>query len=107
MLTLTKLNHSGLDHPNIVHLLGVTANPPRLVMELLLGDLCNHMIHPVDPSDKTKRLNISADTYPWRLRMRIAYDIALGMQYLQNIQPPIIHRDLRSPNIFVSPSFPQ
>jgi serine/threonine protein kinase len=34
--------------------------------------------------------------------MRIAYDIAQGMQYLHNIKPPILHRDLRSPNIFVS-----
>lgn len=72
-------------------------------MELLIGDLCDIIIHPFDPSDptKTKRLCVSPDQYSWRFRMKIAYDIAKGMQYLQNISPPVIHRDLRSPNIFV------
>ncbi len=28
-------------------------------------------------------------------------DIALGMQFLHGVEPPICHRDLRSPNIFV------
>lgn len=72
-------------------------------MELLMGDICNTMIHPFDPSDTKKiaRLKVSPESYSWKLRMRIAYDIAKGMQYLQTISPPIIHRDLRSPNIFV------
>ena len=93
---------SCLDHPNIVHLYGVTPSPPRLVMELLLGDLCSLMIHPIDPNNPNERIEVSPDTYSWKLRLRIAFDVAKGMQYLQNISPPIIHRDLRSPNIFVS-----
>jgi serine/threonine protein kinase len=38
---------------------------------------------------------------PWALRWRIALDVAKGMNYLHSFQPPIVHRDLRSPNVFV------
>ncbi len=33
--------------------------------------------------------------------MRIAADIAAGMLYLHSHTPPIVHRDLRSPNVFI------
>lgn len=73
-------------------------------MELLLGDLCDYLLHPKDPSDPTgaKRITVSPSSFSWKLKMKLAYDIARGMQYLQHIWPPVIHRDLRSPNIFVS-----
>jgi len=38
---------------------------------------------------------------PWTLRMRIALDIANGMNALHSLSPPLIHRDLRSPNVFI------
>lgn len=38
----------------------------------------------------------------WKLRYRVCRDVARGISYLHNIFPPIIHRDLRSPNVFVS-----
>lgn len=41
------------------------------------------------------------DKIPWSLRWRIALDIAKGLSHLHSFQPPIVHRDLRSPNIFV------
>lgn len=41
------------------------------------------------------------DKIPWTLRWNIALDIAKGLFYLHSFQPPIVHRDLRSPNIFV------
>lgn len=37
----------------------------------------------------------------WKLRVKVALDIAHGMSYLHTIVPPIVHRDLRSPNVFV------
>jgi len=51
------------------------------------GDL-SHMLHRDDP-------------LPWTLRLRISLDIAKGMNHLQSVDPPVIHRDLRSPNIFI------
>ncbi len=35
------------------------------------------------------------------LKVRIATDIARGMQYLHGCSPPLAHRDLRSPNVFL------
>ena len=66
------------------------------------GDLFN-LIHPLDKNDPSNRtrFDTSPDSYSWKLRMKIAFDIAKGMQYLHNLSPPIVHRDLRSPNIFV------
>jgi serine/threonine protein kinase len=40
----------------------------------------------------------------WALRLRIARDIAEGMKFLHSATPPIIHRDLKSPNVLV-PAF--
>ena len=86
---------SFLQHPNLVSLFGVClSKPPRLLMEFVpCGDL--------------KQLITSQNGVPlepW-LITQIAYDVAVGMNHLHSISPPIIHRDLRSPNIFVrSPS---
>ena len=41
------------------------------------------------------------ETFSPRFRLIMAREIALGMQSLHNQVPPIIHRDLRSPNIFI------
>lgn len=35
----------------------------------------------------------------------IARDTALGMNYLHSFQPPILHRDLKSPNLLVDMSY--
>ena len=84
---------SALNHINLVRLFGVSINPLRMIMEWCgKGDLW-HLLH---PKDKTLKIELS-----WKLRYRIALDIAKGMNYLQNVTPPIVHRDLRSPNIFL------
>ena len=41
---------------------------------------------------------------PVEWQLRVMYDIACAMQYLHNLQPPITHRDLRSPNVLVCTS---
>jgi serine/threonine protein kinase len=35
------------------------------------------------------------------IRLKIAYDVACGMTYLHAVNPPIVHCDLRSPNVFL------
>lgn len=44
------------------------------------------------------------DTYPelaWPLRLRILYEIALGVNYLHNMNPPLLHQDLKTQNILL------
>lgn len=38
-------------------------------------------------------------------RVRMAMDIARGMNYLHSCRPPVIHRDLKSPNLLVDKDF--
>ena len=83
-----------LRHTNIVQFFGIcnfsNSLMPGLVMERLdfnLNDLLN------------KNIVLSHETKSYLL-----YQIALGLRYLHNHTPPIIHRDLSSKNIAISKS---
>ena len=85
---------SSLRHPNIIQFLGLCFLPgtqlPLIVMERLetsLDDLLEHM-----------------PNLPLSLKRSILEDIASGLFYLHNMQPPVIHRDLTSRNILLTSS---
>lgn len=41
---------------------------------------------------------------PWVKRVRMALDAASGMTFLHSLEPPIVHRDLKSMNLLVTQS---
>lgn len=86
-----------LRHPNIVLLMGAVIQPPKLsiVTEYLSrGSLYELLQMPgVGSSISEKR------------RLSMAYDVASGMNYLHQMKPPIVHRDLKSPNLLVDDSY--
>jgi serine/threonine protein kinase len=43
-----------------------------------------------------------ADRLTWTRRLLMALDAARGMLYLHSHKPVILHRDLKSPNLFVT-----
>ncbi|XP_073347947.1 receptor-interacting serine/threonine-protein kinase 2-like isoform X2 [Pagrus major] len=48
------------------------------------------------------------DMYPglaWPLRLRILYEIALGVNFLHNMNPPLLHHDLKTQNILLDGEF--
>jgi hypothetical protein len=91
---------SKLPHANIVALHGIMLAPLRLVMEYCQhGDLLSVLEKqalwkgPVNIDDA----GAAIPPVCWK----IISDIAQGMAFLHAQQPPIAHRDLRSPNVFL------
>ena len=84
--TMTKIHH-----PNIIQLLGYVEDPFIIVMEYFdNGDLLSYISKNITFINKKKQ---------------IACDILKGLTYLHNRRPQfIIHRDLKSHNIFITKS---
>jgi len=84
-----------LRHPNVLQLFGcsLTAQAIWIVSELCsLGSLRQLL------DDRERILSLEA-------RLNLALQVAEGMAYLHAQDPPIIHRDLKSHNIFVHETF--
>ncbi|BAU00522.1 serine/threonine-protein kinase [Vigna angularis] len=80
-----------LRHPNVLLFMGAVYSQERLaiVTELLpRGSLF-------------KNLHRNNQTLDIRRRLRVALDVARGMNYLHHRNPPIVHRDLKSSNLLV------
>ena len=99
-----------LRHPNIVYLFAIclSSPPPKMIMEYIPhGDLYHYIHKKPAPSSASDGLSVvdppapSAAHYSVEFIMKVAIDIASGMNCLHTHYPPIVHRDLRSPNIFV------
>ncbi|CAA0818863.1 Serine/threonine-protein kinase CTR1 [Striga hermonthica] len=82
-----------LRHPNIVLFMGAVTEPPNLsiVTEYLSRGSLYRLLH--KPGAK--------EALDERRRLSMAYDVAKGMNYLHKRNPPIVHRDLKSPNLLV------
>jgi serine/threonine protein kinase len=80
-----------LDHPNLIKLHGVIElnGHPAIVLEYAPYGSLADVLH-----NRDIRL-------PLELRLRIALDIASGMDYLHSRRPRVLHRDLKSPNVLM------
>ncbi|KAJ7531383.1 hypothetical protein O6H91_14G042000 [Diphasiastrum complanatum] len=78
-------------HPNVVLFMGAVTRAPNLsiVTEFLSRGSLYRLLH---------RSNSLLDE---RRRLRMALDVAKGMNYLHTCTPMIVHRDLKSPNLLV------
>ncbi|KAL6634241.1 hypothetical protein ACP70R_026912 [Stipagrostis hirtigluma subsp. patula] len=86
-----------LRHPNIVLLMGAVTQPPNLsiVTEYLSRGSLYRLLH-----RHGARENLDE-----RRRLSMAFDVAKGMNYLHKRNPPIVHRDLKSPNLLVDKKY--
>ncbi|KAJ6803086.1 serine/threonine-protein kinase EDR1-like [Iris pallida] len=80
-----------LRHPNVVLFMGAVTRPPNLsiLTEYLPRGSLYRLLHRPKVQLEEKR------------RLRMALDVAKGMNYLHSSHPPIVHRDLKSPNLLV------
>ncbi|KAF8658542.1 hypothetical protein HU200_059000 [Digitaria exilis] len=85
-------------HPNIVSLLGFCVHEGNhyIVYELMEKGSLDTQLH--GPSH--------GSALSWHIRMKIALDMARGLEYLhEHCSPPVIHRDLKSSNILLDSDF--
>ncbi|KAH9756175.1 protein kinase domain-containing protein [Citrus sinensis] len=80
-------------HPNVVLFMGAVTKRPHLsiVTEYLPRGSLYRLIH--RPA--------AGEMMDQRRRLRMALDVAKGINYLHNLNPPILHWDLKSPNLLV------
>ncbi|KAI9106679.1 hypothetical protein K1719_022207 [Acacia pycnantha] len=80
-------------HPNVVLFMGAVTKQPNLsiVTEYLPRGSLYRLIH--RPA--------SSEMLDQRRRLRMALDVAKGINYLHCLSPPIVHWDLKSPNLLV------
>ncbi|XP_068861156.1 receptor-interacting serine/threonine-protein kinase 2 [Aphelocoma coerulescens] len=81
----------------ILPILGICNEPEFLgiVTEYMTNGSLNQLLH-------------GKEVYPdipWCLRFRILYEIALGVNYLHNMNPPLLHHDLKTQNILLDDEF--
>ncbi|CAD8171189.1 unnamed protein product [Paramecium pentaurelia] len=85
-------------HQNLVQLLGISQKEDELyiVTEFCAGGTLFDLLH------RKKHLEIS-----WQLRVKMAIQIAEGMLHLHKLNPPLIHRDLKSLNLLLEQTYDQ
>ena len=84
---------SSIDHPNIVRFLGIyypsKRSLPDMVFELMDTSLTSYV--------KNNKWNIAFVT-----KISILYDVTVGLSYLHNHKPVILHRDLSPNNVMLT-----
>jgi tRNA A-37 threonylcarbamoyl transferase component Bud32 len=88
---------SGLNHPNIVHMLGYSYNESEciIVMELMDMDLSSLI------QKKLQNLGNDSESTPFNIQevVDLMLQVADGMNYLHQLK--VVHRDLKPSNILV------
>ncbi|KAG2633570.1 hypothetical protein PVAP13_2NG262500 [Panicum virgatum] len=86
-----------LRHPNIVLFMGAVTEPPNLsiVTEYLSRGSLYKLLH----------RSGAKEVLDERRRLNMAFDVAKGMNYLHRRSPPVVHRDLKSPNLLVDKKY--
>ncbi|CAN1128932.1 Serine/threonine receptor-like kinase NFP [Linum perenne] len=87
---LQKVNHG-----NLVQLEGFCINPEEANCYLVYEYIENGSLHSWLHTDKSRELS-------WKSRVRIAIDVANGLQYIhEHTRPRVVHKDIKSTNILL------
>ncbi|XP_027084233.2 uncharacterized protein [Coffea arabica] len=84
-----------LRHPNVLLFMGAVCSQEKLAL----------VTEYLPRGSLFKALHKSNQQLDIRRRLRMALDVARGMNYLHHRNPPIVHRDLKSSNLLVDKSW--
>eukprot|EP01089_Gocevia_fonbrunei_P017746 TRINITY_DN5845_c0_g2_i1.p1 TRINITY_DN5845_c0_g2~~TRINITY_DN5845_c0_g2_i1.p1 ORF type:complete len:249 (+),score=57.58 TRINITY_DN5845_c0_g2_i1:63-749(+) len=97
--------------PYIVHFIGIVRNPPlsSLSSPSIWGELGLALATEYMPAgslyDLLRNVGLSKNNkqiLTWRLRIRMAIEVAKGIWSMHKQSPPIIHRDLKTLNVLLT-----
>jgi serine/threonine protein kinase len=107
---------SCLNHPNILTLYGVSLTGQALwiicelcdrgSLRMLLNELSPPPPLPLPPPSPRSSSTLSLSSLTEKQKLSFCLNIADGMMYLHRRSPPIIHRDIKSHNIFIMETSP-
>jgi serine/threonine protein kinase len=90
---------SRLRHPNLVTLYGCTSSRSRallLVYEFVAnGTVADHLHGP----------RAAERALPWPRRLGVAVEAAAALAHLHAVEPPVVHRDVKTSNILLDAEF--
>lgn len=90
---------SQMRHPNICMFMGVCLDPRCLVIELVSEGSLWTVLRRLAASEDPK---VASNPH---LSLGFVTGTAQGMTYLHSFNPPILHRDLKSPNLLVTRAY--
>lgn len=91
------IKHSQLRHPNIVQLMGVHLPTQGILNKPILPMLIMEYL----PYSLAKCLE-TYDDIPIGVKCHILFDVAVGLRFLHEQKPSIIHRDLSANNVMLT-----
>lgn len=104
METLGKIKH-----PNIVTILGYcsTGSDRVLIYEFIeKGSLDQWLLDTSSSSSDTNSFSYSTIApLPWTTRLKIIKGVATGLDFMHNLDTPIIHRDIKASNVLLDSEF--
>lgn len=94
---------ASLRHPNIVQFMAYSIQPPAIITEYCSrGSLYDRL---KEARQGGGGGGAARQQLPWQRRLNMLLDAAKGMLYLHTRNVPIIHKDLKSPNLLVESSW--
>ena len=79
------------NHPNLLQILGIICSPPAIIFPFAAYKNLFDAIH----------IDKSPELFSIKLVLRILLDISFGLNYLHSLDPPLVHSNLKSENLFV------
>ena len=97
-----------LRHPNIIQFMGAVVENESLAMviELMETNLFDYMqvVKQKLKESGSPTVGNAFKAFPFNMRKSIMWDTARGMEYLHGASPPLVHLDMKSPNLLLDSS---